>query len=135
MFTICVNMLTTKLIYSLSHKIICLQHTWCISYVAKQTLQIWGTYKSGRFLFLGSLTFVKSLKFKVQFYQGKSFKNTKKYVAMKWGLKLKLPPNSIIIWILSLLFLFLGAFFRSHVCVNAIIVSIIVTKSFSNFMH
>jgi hypothetical protein len=149
MFTIGVNMLTTKLIYYLSHKIICwqhtlcnpcitkwlcLQHTWCI-YVAKQTLQIGGTYKSGRYLFLGSLTFVKSLKFEVQFYYRKSLKNTKKYIAMKWGLKLKLSPNSIIIWVLSLLFIFKGAFFRSHVCVIATILSIIVTKSFSNFMH
>jgi hypothetical protein len=88
MFTIGVNMLTTKLIYYLSHKIICwqhtlcnpcitkwlcLQHTWCI-YVAKQTLQIGGTYKSGSYLFLGSLTFVKSLKFEVQFYYKKSLK-------------------------------------------------------------
>jgi hypothetical protein len=81
--TIGVNMLTTKLIYSLSHKIICwqhtlcipcitkrlcLQHTWCISYVAKTNSSNWRDLQKWKIFVLGSLTFLKSLKFKVRFY-------------------------------------------------------------------
>jgi hypothetical protein len=38
MFTIGVNMLTTKLIYSLPHKIFCSQHTLFIPCITKKTL-------------------------------------------------------------------------------------------------